>query len=85
MRKIRRQRAFPLNLETKEEQSNTASDSKALAKRQRKDETEEKKTRVQGREGKIQKHWLSDHLCLILYPNGTGLNQILIILDHALA
>lgn len=35
--------------------------------------------------GKIQSHSLRDRLCLILYPAGTGLNQILLILDRVLA
>lgn len=42
MWKIRRERAFPLNLETKEEQSSTARHLKTL-KDKKKDETEEKR------------------------------------------
>lgn len=71
-------RALPPDLETKREQKNTVSGVYQNTKEMGR-ETGMKKGR------KIQRCWLSDCLCLILCPSGTGLNQNLLILDRALA
>lgn len=59
----------------------------SLTKRQRKGEAardgEEKKTCACGRKEDAEAS--AEWQCLILYPNGTGLNQMLVILDHAVA
>lgn len=53
--------------------------------KQRKTEKRKKGTSKRERERNIQRHQLTDHLSRILYPSGTRLDQILLILSQALA